>query len=100
STFKLATAAIALKRGLVGFDTHMPVPCSGGLRFGNRVFHCWRPSGHGSLDLSGAIANSCDVYFYQLGLRIGISTLLEEGTAMGFGQPTRVDLGSERSSFF
>ena len=100
SPFKLVTAAVALKRGLVDFDTHMPQSCSGGLRFGNRVFHCWKRSGHGSLDLRGAIANSCNVYFYQLGLRIGLPNLLSEVTAMGLGQPTGIDLGSERSSIF
>jgi penicillin-binding protein 2 len=100
SPFKLATAAIALKRGLVDFDTHMPVPCTGGLRFGNRVFHCWKRSGHGSLTLTGAIAASCNVYFYQLGLRIGLPALLEEATRLGFGERTGIDLGSERASVF
>jgi penicillin-binding protein 2 len=100
SPFKLATAAIALKRGLVDFDSHMPVSCTGGLRFGNRVFHCWKRSGHGSLDLTSAIANSCNVYFYQLGLRIGLPALLEEATRLGFGNVTGLDLGSERASTF
>ncbi len=100
SPFKLVTAAVALKRGLVDFDSHMPQSCTGGLRFGNRVFHCWKRSGHGSLDLTGAIANSCNVYFYQLGLKIGLDNLLNEVTAMGLGRPTGIDLGSERSSIF
>jgi penicillin-binding protein 2 len=100
SPFKLATAAIALKRGLVGFDSHMPVSCTGGLRFGNRVFHCWKRTGHGSLNLTEAIARSCNVYFYQLGLRIGLPALLEEATRLGFGAPTGIDVGGERSSVF
>lgn len=100
SPFKLVTAAVALKRGVVDFSTHMPQTCTGGFRFGNRVFHCWKKSGHGSLDLTGAIANSCNVYFYQLGLRIGLANLLAEATAMGLGSPTGIDLGSERSSTF
>ena len=100
SPFKLITAAIALRKGLINFSTHMPTPCTGGLRFGNRVFHCWRPQGHGSLDLTGAIAYSCDVYFYQLGLRIGLPTLLSEATSMGVGDLTGVDLGFERRSQF
>lgn len=95
SPFKLATAAIALKRGIVAFGTRMPEPCRGGLQYGNRFFRCWKREGHGSLDLTGAIALSCDVYFYQLGLRIGLSNLLEEGTRLGFGKRTGVDLGSE-----
>ncbi len=100
SPFKLVTAAVALKRGLVDFSSHMPQSCTGGFRFGNRVFHCWKRSGHGSLDLRGAIAHSCNVYFYQLGLRIGLANLLSEVTEMGLGRPTGLDLGSERSSLF
>ncbi len=100
SPFKLVTAAVALKRGLVDFSSHMPQSCTGGYRFGNRVFHCWKKSGHGSLDLTGAIANSCNIYFYQLGLRIGLPNFLAEATAMGLGSPTGIDLASERSSSF
>jgi penicillin-binding protein 2 len=100
SPFKLVTAAVALKRGLVDFSSHMPQSCSGGLRFGNRVFHCWKKTGHGSLDLTNAIANSCNVYFYQLGLKIGLPNLLSEVTAMGLGERTGFDLGFERSSLF
>ncbi|HEU5170423.1 MAG TPA: penicillin-binding protein 2 [Gemmatimonadales bacterium] len=95
SPFKLGTAAMALKRGLVGLDSHMPVPCRGGLRMGNRVFRCWKKEGHGSLDLVGAIAASCDVYFYQLGLRLGLEAILEDGVLMGFRDGTHIDLPNE-----
>lgn len=100
SPFKLATAAMALRRGLVNFSTHMDQPCTGGYRFGTRVFKCWKKEGHGSLDLVGAIAASCDVYFYQLGLRLGLNALLEDGVAMGFRERTGIDLGSETRPFF
>ncbi len=100
SPFKLVTAAVALKRGLVDFSSRMPQTCTGGFRYGNRVFHCWKKSGHGSLDLTGAITNSCNIYFYQLGLRIGLPNLLAEATAMGLGSPTGIDLASEKSSSF
>ncbi len=100
SPFKLVTAAVALKRGVVDFSSRMPQPCTGGYRFGNRVFHCWKRSGHGSLDLTGAIASSCNIYFYQLGLRIGLPNLLAEATAMGLSSPTGIDLASERRSSF
>ncbi len=95
SPFKLATAAMALKRNLIGLDTHMPVPCRGGLRMGNRVFRCWKKEGHGSLDLVGAVAASCDVYFYQVGLRLGLDAILEDGVLMGFRDTTHVDLPNE-----
>lgn len=95
SPFKLAVAAMALRRGLVNFNTRMPEPCRGSFRYGNRVFKCWDPRGHGSLDLTGAIAQSCDVYFYQLGLKIGLENLLADGQAMGFRGRSGVDLEGE-----
>ena len=95
STFKLATALIALQRGLVRFDSHMSQPCRGGFQFGNRFFKCWKVAGHGSLDLIGAIASSCDVYFYQLGMRIGVANFLESGNALGFRSRSGIDLPNE-----
>lgn len=100
SPFKLAVAAMGLKRGLVTMDSHMPVPCTGGLQFGNRRFRCWKPEGHGSLDLTGAIATSCDVYFYQLGQRIGADELMADGVAFGFADRSGIDLqGEQRPTF-
>jgi len=95
SPFKLATAAMALKRGVATFSTHMPEPCRGGLQVGNRYFRCWKPEGHGNLDLEGAIAKSCDVYFYQLGLRIGLDAILSDGVLMGFRDKSGIDLENE-----
>ncbi len=100
SPFKLAIAAMALRRGLVRFSTHMDQPCRGGLRFGNRVFKCWKREGHGSLDLTGAITASCDVYFYQLGLRLGLEHLLADGMEFGFRERSGIDLGAETRSFY
>jgi penicillin-binding protein 2 len=95
SPFKLATAVMALRRGLVDMHSHMPQPCTGALQYGNRAFKCWNKHGHGSLDLLDAVAQSCDVYFYQLGLRIQLANLLEDGLGMGFGQRTNIDLVNE-----
>jgi len=100
SPFKLATAVIALKRGVVNFHTRMPEPCRGALQFGSRPFKCWKREGHGSLDLTGAIAASCDVYFYQLGLRLTLPHLLEDGTSMGFAERSGIDLGREQRSIY
>lgn len=100
STFKLAVAAMGLKRGLVGPSTRMPEPCRGGFQYGNRYFRCWLREGHGSLDLVNAIAKSCDVYFYQLGLKLGLANLLSEGVALGFQAPTGIDLPSEATSLY
>jgi penicillin-binding protein 2 len=95
STWKLAMAAMALKRGLVTFRSHMPIPCRGGLQYGNRFFRCWSSQGHGDLTLADAIAQSCDVYFYQLGLKLGLTSLLEDANAWGFRTRTGIDLPGE-----
>jgi penicillin-binding protein 2 len=100
SPFKLAIAAMALKRGLIGLDTHMPAPCRGGLRLGNRVFRCWKKEGHGSLDLVGAVASSCDVYFYQVGLRLGLTAIIQDGVLMGFRDKSGIDLENEVDPIF
>lgn len=100
SPFKLAVAAMGLKRGIVTPGSYMPQPCRGGLRLGNRFFRCWKREGHGRLDLTGAIRESCDVYFYQLGARLGLNAILEDGLAMGFRERSGVDLQSEARSIY
>ena len=97
STFKLATAVIGLQLGLVTMDTRMPQPCSGGYYYG-RVFKCWDKKGHGDVTLAQAIAKSCDVYFYQLGLKIQLSNLLAGGVKLGFAERTGIDMPGERKS--
>ena len=94
STWKLATAVIGIERGLVTMDTRMAVPCTGGYYYG-RVFKCWDKRGHGDVTLAQAIAKSCDVYFYQLGLKIGLTNLLAGGVSLGFGDRTGIDLPNE-----
>ena len=100
STWKLATSAIALELGIVEPQTVLPLACRGGMRYGNRYFRCWERQGHGSLTMAEAIAQSCDVYFYQLGLQIGLEKLLTEGRRLGFADPTGVDLPGERAGHF
>ncbi|MGD2154538.1 MAG: penicillin-binding protein 2 [Gemmatimonadales bacterium] len=100
STFKLVMAGIALEEGHAAVDTKMQIPCRGALRFGNRVFRDWTPVGHGSLDLHGAIRQSCDVYFYQLGLKIGLPGVLTGAREFGIGQPTGIDLPSDITGAF
>ena len=96
STFKLITSAIAMERGVANLETHMPIPCTGGMWIGNRYFRCWYRPGHGDLNMRQAIAKSCDVYFYQLGMRIGIDALLEDGVEVGMGRRTGIDLPNEQ----
>ncbi len=96
STFKLATAVLGMEMGLVTMQTHMRQPCTGGF-FNGRLFRCWEKKGHGDISLAQAIAQSCDVYFYQLGLKIGLSNLLAGGVRLGFGEKTGIDLPNERT---
>jgi penicillin-binding protein 2 len=95
STFKLATAVTGLTDGVVGLNDHMPVPCSGGYQYGSRYFRCWEKRGHGSLSLYGAIKHSCDVYFYQLGLKIGLAKMIAGGISLGFREKSGIDLPEE-----
>jgi penicillin-binding protein 2 len=98
STFKLATSIIGLQDGVVGVKEHMPVPCTGGYQFGNRYFRCWEKKGHGSLDLEGAIKHSCDVYFYQLGLKIGLAKFIAGGISLTMRDKSGIDLPEENQA--
>jgi penicillin-binding protein 2 len=100
STWKLATSVIALENNAETFNEHMQQPCTGGYYFGNRYWRCWDKNGHGSLNLAGAIAKSCDVYFYQLGLRLQVSRLVAGGVNLGFAQKSGIDLPEERRPSF
>lgn len=100
STWKPATAAIALDLGVVTPEETMPEPCRGTFLWGGRVWHCWRKEGHGFNDLAEAIGNSCDVYFYQLGLRVGLDRLLARAVDFGFSDLTGIDLPNERRGVF
>lgn len=100
STFKTVTAAIGIQRGLVTQETHMPIPCTGGMAYAGRYSRCWNRSGHGSLNLAAAIENSCNVYFYQLGIRIGLAELARAGVRLGFAERSGIDLPAELPGTF
>jgi len=94
STFKMIVAYAALKTRVVTREEWM-TPCYGGYQFGNRYFRCWKPAGHGYSNLTGAIVNSCDVYFYQLAERLKADDFAYAGRLFGFGRKTGIDLPSE-----
>jgi penicillin-binding protein 2 len=94
STWKLAVAGMALDQGVIRPDEYMPIPCTGGLTYG-RYARCWNPSGHGRMNLIEGIKNSCNVYFYQLGIRLGLNRFLDVGTRLGFGERTGIDVPHE-----
>jgi penicillin-binding protein 2 len=100
STWKLVLATLGMSSGLASIDSRMPSSCGGALQYGNRSFRCWKRAGHGSLDMSGAIKESCNVFFYQLGLRLGLDRLLPGVVGLGFTRRTGIDLPGELSGRF
>ena len=100
STWKLATALIGLEDSLVTMDAHMPEPCTGEYYYGDRYWKCHDLNGHGNLTLAEAIEKSCDIYFYQLGLKLGLSRLIAGGRRLGFDSPSGIDLPEDSKPRF
>jgi penicillin-binding protein 2 len=76
-------------------DTETTFFCPGHYRFGNRVYRCWKKGGHGSVDIIKAVEESCDVFFYQVGQRLGVDRLAWYARAAGLGSPTGIHLDQE-----
>ncbi|MBT9244586.1 penicillin-binding protein 2 [Gemmobacter fulvus] len=83
STFKMVTALAALQAGVINSGTG--VYCPGHYEMGGRRFHCWKRGGHGTVSLNSALAESCDVYFYDIAQRVGIDKIAEMGRHLGLG---------------
>jgi len=94
SILKVLTAAAGLESGVINEHTRFS-PCTGAYKYGDRWFGCWQSWGHGSLALVQAIAQSCDVYFYQLGLKVGLDRWSDFISRCGLGKPLGVDLAGE-----
>ncbi len=94
STLKIVMGAAALETKTVEPDTE--VRCAGGFQFGRRVYRDWKPGGHGKVKFHGAIVDSCDVYFYTIGQRMGIETMAAYMRVFGLGRKTGIELPSER----
>ncbi|MFQ5958822.1 MAG: penicillin-binding protein 2 [Alphaproteobacteria bacterium] len=95
STFKMVVALAALEGGVL--TPQQRFTCNGSLRLGDRVFHCWKRGGHGTLDMVQAIEQSCDVYFYEVARRAGIDRIADMAALFGLGGRTRIDLAGERT---
>jgi len=93
STYKIITAMAGLEEGVI--DDKTSFFCPGHFRFGDRVFRCWNKYGHGKVDVVKALAESCDVFFYQVGLELGIERLAWYAKAGGLGKPTGIALFNE-----
>lgn len=94
SVYKIITAIAALEEGLITPDTSFH--CAGSFSFGNREYLCWRKEGHGTVNLRRAIVESCDVYFYNLGLKLGVDRLAKYALGLGLGKITGFPLGNEK----
>jgi penicillin-binding protein 2 len=94
STFKMIVALAALEAGVAGPEHE--VLCPGFMQLGQHRFHCWRQWGHGKLTLVDAIAQSCDVYFYDLARKVGLEGIAEMARRFGLGQRLDIDLPGER----
>lgn len=93
STFKIVMAVAGLEEGVI--DPHTQVVCRGSLDSGNHTFHCWKKSGHGAVDLRRALMHSCDVYFYEVGRRLGIERIAKWSRRFGLGSPSQLKLDKE-----
>jgi len=94
SLFKVVVAAAGLQEGVL---TPMDrVHCTGEFHLGGRTFRDWKEEGHGTVDLRRALAQSCNIYFYQAGLRVGGDAIARWARAFGLGAPTGIDLGGEK----
>lgn len=94
STTKLLTIGAGLEDGIISENTTLK-PCYGGYQFGNRFQRCWKPAGHGTVNPLGAIEQSCDVYLYQVGIKLGIDRLSHYFDLCGFGEVTGLGLPGE-----
>ncbi|HDG67610.1 MAG TPA: penicillin-binding protein 2 [candidate division Zixibacteria bacterium] len=95
SPLKLMAAAAAVDENIANGYTKMEYPCTGAMPFGDRYFFCWLRSGHGYLNMFEAIAQSCDIYFYQVGAKLGLDKWSEYARECFFGKPTGIELPHE-----
>lgn len=93
STFKMAVALAALETGTID-DGHR-VFCNGRHQLGNHTFHCWKRWGHGWVNLTEAITQSCDVYFYDIARKVGVERIADMAEKLGLGRKLLPDLPGE-----
>nr|MBF0221812.1 penicillin-binding protein 2 [Desulfobulbaceae bacterium] len=94
STYKMVTALAGLSEGVINQDTIYY--CAGSMMLHGRRYHCWKRSGHGAVSLVDALAQSCDVYFYQVGLKVGVNSLAKYARSLGFGTQTGINVEHEK----
>ncbi|TPG21748.1 penicillin-binding protein 2 [Sphingomonas koreensis] len=93
STVKPMNSLALLRAGVTPDDT---VHCSGALRVGTGLFHCWKKGGHGSISMRRAVAQSCDIYFYEMARRVGYNNIAPVARELGLGQEFDIPFTSQR----
>lgn len=93
STFKIVMAMAGLEEKVITPATVFS--CTGAFTVGDHVFHCWRKGGHGAVNLHRALVESCDVYFYNVGRRLGVDRIAKWSHRFGLGQPVGLNLDKE-----
>lgn len=97
SVFKIITFAVAVE--LMDINHEETVQCNGSFRLGNRNYSCWRKQGHGKVNLFSAMVQSCNIYFYKLGLKLGVKNLRKYAKKFHLGEKMGIDLPNEKKGF-
>lgn len=95
SIFKIVIASAGLELGVI--DEYTTIHCGGYINIGNWVYNCWKKNGHGDISLYDALVHSCNVYFYQVGTKIGIDLIAQFSRRFGFNSPTGINLKGEKA---
>ena len=95
STFKMIVAIAALKHGIINTETTHS--CTGKIGFGNRLYHCWKTNGHGKMNVTDAIKQSCDVFFYEISKKLGIDKIAEVAKDFGLGQSYDISMPNQKT---
>lgn len=93
STFKIAVMLAALKAGI---KPDHSVYCNGSMELGNRRFHCWKKHGHGRVDMTDSMRASCDIWYYDVALKLGIDKISAAGRELGLGAVLGLDIDGEK----
>lgn len=94
STYKMAVMLAALESRKV--DPKRRIFCGGKVRLGNRLFHCWKPEGHGAMNMRNALKHSCDTYFYEISQVIGVEAIAASARRLGLGQRHDIGVAGEK----
>jgi penicillin-binding protein 2 len=94
STFKMVVALAGLKHKVINYSKTQF--CDGKIEFGDRLYHCWKKKGHGSMNIENAIKESCDVFFYELSKKIGIDRIAQMAKEFGLGEKYQIGFENEK----